>query len=126
MRCPAYYMAGRVAVAGGSAWVYHFSRVRPGEAAARMGAYHGTEIAYVFDQHEYWQPVDQVDPELTRQVMGYWLRFARAGDPNGPGAPVWPVYGVDSPGVLELGDSIRSVAPPDADLCRWLGPEAGS
>jgi carboxylesterase type B len=36
-------------------------------------------------------------------VQGYWLNFARTGDPNGPGLPEWPRYEPASDLVMELG-----------------------
>jgi hypothetical protein len=38
-------------------------------------------------------------------VSGYWVNFASAGDPNGPGLPHWPAYRADVPAVMELGGS---------------------
>jgi para-nitrobenzyl esterase len=122
MACPSRYLAERVTAAGGRAWVYWFSRQRPGPGGERLGAYHGTEIGYVFDQHEYWQAVDARDRELTRAVMDYWVAFARSGDPNFSDRPGWPMYRAARPEVLELGDEIRVIPPPDQDLCLWLGP----
>ena len=122
MLCPSAYMAERISAAGGRAWVYYFSRQRPGPGGERLGAYHGTEIGYVFDRHEYWQTTDAVDRALTGRVMDYWVQFARTGDPNLPGAPPWPLYRAAQPTVLELGDTVSAVPQPDADLCLWLGP----
>jgi para-nitrobenzyl esterase len=122
MNCPARHVAAHVNALGGEAWVYYFTRQRPGAEMKGLGAYHGTEIGYVFDQHEVWQPVDEVDKKLTRTVMDYWVQFARTGNPNLPGRPHWPRYTAADPRLLELGVEVRAIPAPDADLCLWLGP----
>ena len=91
--------------------------------AANLGAYHGTEIGYVFNEHEVWQPTDEVDERLTDIVMDYWVQFARTGNPNLPGRPEWPRYTAAEPRVMELGDDVRVIPPHDADFCLWLGPQ---
>jgi para-nitrobenzyl esterase len=40
---------------------------------------------------------DAGDRELSDQMMGYWINFARSGDPNGPGLPKWRAYDADQP-----------------------------
>ena len=76
-----------------------------------LGAYHGTEIPYVFDMHDDWLPSEDVDHDLTAAVMDYWVQFARVGNPNLPNHPQWPVYDRQNPMLMELGDTIA------ADLC---------
>jgi para-nitrobenzyl esterase len=123
MRCPARRVAARINATGGHAWIYYFTRQRAGPGGEKLGAYHGTEIPYVFGTHDDWLPVEAVDQRLTDAVMDYWVQFARSGDPNVSGLPNWPVYTAEEPAVLELGKEIRVIAPIDAALCLWLGPE---
>lgn len=123
MHCPVRYIASTVNAVGGNAWVYYFTRQRPGEAMKSLGAYHGTEIGYVFDQHEVWQPTNEVDDQLTEIVMDYWVQFAKTGNPNVAGRPEWPRYTVAEPKLMELGDHVGAISPPDADFCLWLGPQ---
>ena len=36
--------------------------------------------------------MEDEDIGLADQIAGYWARFARTGNPNGDGAPLWPGY----------------------------------
>jgi carboxylesterase type B len=55
-------------------YLYFFSRVPPGPAAARMGAYHSSEIAYVFhNTHPARTAMGRSGPPALRddvQVLG--------------------------------------------------------
>jgi len=44
---------------------------------------------------------------LSDAMLGYWTRFAKAGDPNG-GAVAWPKYDVAGDASLELGTPIAA------------------
>jgi para-nitrobenzyl esterase len=129
MVCPSLALAEAVARGGGRSWVYYFTRQRPGEKAADMGAYHGAELPYLFDSHDAWLPTAPADRVLTRKLMGYWARFARTGDPNpAPGAvgsagtvPLWPAYRGGGADVLRLDMDLRPVHHPDWPLCAVLG-----
>jgi para-nitrobenzyl esterase len=122
MLCPARYFASKVNERGGRGWVYYFTRQRPGPGGEKLGAYHGTEIPYVFDMHDPWLPTEESDRELTKAVMDYWVQFARSGDPNLPGRPEWPAYRGENPMVMDLGDNIAAMQAPDDKLCELLGP----
>src|SRR5260370_15393670 len=67
-------------------YLYFFSRVPPGPAAARMRAYHSAEIAYVFhNTHRLGRPWEDTDHQLSDVMSSYWVNFATTGDPNGKG-----------------------------------------
>jgi para-nitrobenzyl esterase len=121
--CPSRYFASRVSELGGRSWVYYFTRQRPGPGGEKMGAYHGTEIPYVFDMHDDWLPTEAVDHAVTEAVMDYWVQFARTGDPNLPGRPEWPLYAAKNQVVMEIGDNIAAVEASDTTLCKLFDPE---
>ena len=68
-----------------------------------LGAYHASEIQYLFPR-----PVSQLDPDqeqLSLDMQKYWTNFAKAGNPNGAGLPTWPAY-------TSATDEAQSLVPP--------------
>jgi para-nitrobenzyl esterase len=95
---------------GKRAFLYRFSRIRPDPFCQNfILAFHGSEQPYVFRtldgvELEY----DEVDLELSKVMSAYWVRFAKTGNPNGPGLPVWPAYSGGSDQYMDLGDEIAA------------------
>lgn len=99
---------------GRKVFLYQFDRVPPYPAGSRyagLGATHGMEMPYIFGhldrQAASWTAADQ---GLSAAMQSYWTNFAKTGDPNGPGLPVWPAYAGTKPVVLYL-DSEIAAAP---------------
>lgn len=122
MACPAYLMADTARTSGHAAFVYRFARIRPGPGGRALGAYHGAEVPYVFDTHDYWLTADSSDATLTAEMIGYWSRFARAGDPNAGDFRAWPRWDGDAARVLLLDAANKAISAPDWDVCRRLRP----
>lgn len=77
-------------------WRFHFARVHPSGAAAKMGAYHGTDLFYVFHNLDpfmkYGPLVTADDVALSDAVIAQFARFAAGGDPNLAPLPAWPAF----------------------------------
>jgi para-nitrobenzyl esterase len=65
-----------------------------------LGSAHTSDVPYVW-QTETNAPFTPAQRKLSRLMIGYWSRFARAGDPNAPALPTWPLY--DATRQLRLG-----------------------
>ena len=94
------------------AFLYYFDRVPPGPDSGRYGAFHASEIAYVFENLLPPRPWEDTDRKLSEAVSSYWVNFATTGNPNGKGLPAWPVYDEKKDLALGLGDEIVPVPVP--------------
>lgn len=98
-------------------YTYFFGHPIPWPAHPEFGAFHSSEIPYIFQTLKLldrpWQPPDF---KLSEMMASYWTNFARKGDPNGPGLPPWPIYNPDSHTTMELGDHAGSM--PEAESAR--------
>ncbi len=80
------FIGNRFAKANG-AFVYFFDLDAPGD---RSGAFHSCDLRYVFETLSgSWRPYGARDREAAAQLASYLANFARCGDPNGAGLPVW-------------------------------------
>lgn len=90
---PSRHAAECMARDGMPVYVYRFSYVSTTDPArAAMGAYHGSEIAFVFGSSLLDFAGSGVKV-LSTAIMNYWARFAAIGDPNGGEEPPWPAFG---------------------------------
>jgi para-nitrobenzyl esterase len=90
------------------AFLYQFTHVPPGPEARTRGAYHASEIQYVFANLR--NPAfaySGADHTLADAMSSYWVNFAKTGDPNGTGLPSWTAYNTSAESYLELGSPIQ-------------------
>ncbi|HEV2397145.1 MAG TPA: carboxylesterase family protein [Candidatus Sulfotelmatobacter sp.] len=96
---PARFAASTFAADGSPAYLYRFSYVQSAmRERFKDGAPHGGEIAFVFGTlgtPGFGPPPPPPTPQdqaVSRMAQTYWANFAKNGDPNGAGLPVWPRY----------------------------------
>ena len=74
-----------------------------------LRAFHTAELPVVFGnlQIVLGSPYNPSTVELafSQQMMGYWSRLAKNGDPNGSGAVQWPRYDASTDATLQLDDT---------------------
>jgi len=80
---------------------YIFAHTLENDPALKSrGAAHSIEQAFLFPQGKY-EPLD-ADHSVQRQMVGYWSRIARTGNPNGGREPEWPAVLQDNDLCLEI------------------------
>jgi len=95
------------------AYVYHFDRRPPGRNSAYYGAWHSSELYYVFGTLDSTdRPWQAADRHLSDVMTSCWASFAARGDPNFPGLPEWPAYDAQRDVLMELGDHIGPIPAP--------------
>jgi para-nitrobenzyl esterase len=91
----------------GRLYTYFFDRPTPWPAHPEFGAFHTSEVPYIFETLKLldrpWKPVDF---KLSDMMAFYWSNFAKTGDPNGSGLPRWPSYDPASHNTMELGEQV--------------------
>ncbi len=95
-------------------FLYYFSRVPPDPVGKKLGAYHASEIRYVFDNLQNVQAED-IDREIARMMSTYWVNFATKGDPNGRSLLKWPPYLEKTDVAMRFGDHMETTQVPNKE-----------
>jgi para-nitrobenzyl esterase len=98
---------------GKQAWLFFFAQNPPAPAGQPpFPAAHASELPYVFNNLGkaplFPDPSDPTlaaasapDKKVADQMSSYWVNFARSGNPNGSGLPMWQEH--------KVGDSDRAI-----------------
>jgi len=110
------YFARHHAKNGQSTFVYFFSRILDNHQDELPGAAHGAEMRYAFKTlnsitrlnggvGDYGNRPNDADERYSEMVSGYWVQFAKTGNPNGEGLPGWPAITPENDLLLEFGQT---------------------
>lgn len=90
---------------------------------SRFGAGHGSEVSFVFNTlNARWGAAAEPTPEekdLAKIMNTYWTNFAKTGNPNGSGLPVWPQYNTQKDEILDIELDGKPVSKPDTRKARF-------
>jgi para-nitrobenzyl esterase len=108
---------------GDAAYIFQFGYVpAPMRERARFGAGHGSDVAFVFNNLDGRRRAPETTPEdekLAQIMNSYWANFAKTGNPNGKGLPLWPGYDTKKEMILDIeldGDAVGKPDPRKAKL----------
>jgi para-nitrobenzyl esterase len=99
------WAAERAKTAKTKAFTYYWTHTLPGPDSARYGAFHSSEVPYVFDSlNKADRPWTAEDHKIAGTLDSYWVNFINNGDPNGKGLAHWPAFAEQNPLTMELGN----------------------
>ena len=84
-------------------YTYLFTHQQPGATKEKYGAFHSSELPYVFDNLKQsprpWTPEDK---KIERIMSDYWTNFITTGNPNSKGLPEWPAFSKSPAQTMDL------------------------
>lgn len=103
-------------------FMYYFKRKVPENAAASAySAFHTAEAPYAYGNLQYVKrPFTIADTQLSETMLAYWVNFAKTGNPNGNGLPLWPGFSAKENKVILLDSTISSGIHPGKEGVEYI------
>jgi para-nitrobenzyl esterase len=105
---PCRYVARTMQQAKNPVYLYHFAHPTPGPMGKLLGAHHGAEIVFAFDNLQLAPKYSPADAHIRDAMIGYWVQFAATGNPNKSGLPEWPGFDATTDRCLVVKESIET------------------
>ena len=106
----------RAKTAKTKAFTYYWNHAEPGPDEKRYGAFHTSEVPYVFNTlDKSRRPWTADDHKIAETLGSHWQNFAANGDPNGKGLASWPAFRGEAEQTMELGNSFRPIPVADRE-----------
>ncbi len=99
--CPTRRAARAIASHGTATYLYHFTHAINFSVMGDLGAFHASELGFVFGESQFGSLTDEERP-LSEATMSYWGQLAATGDPNSGATPSWTPYATSTDSHLEL------------------------
>jgi para-nitrobenzyl esterase len=120
--CPSRVAAGQLAP-NAPTYAYEFSDQNapelflpapPADSSFKFLAAHASELQFIWNMNlpsssPPAMALTADEQALSATMVKYWTQFAKAGDPNSPGSPTWPVYTAADDSILTLDTPAASV-----------------
>ena len=85
------------------------------------GSPHGQEVVYVFEHLDAKNPqTTKTDLDISDAMATYWTNFAKYGNPNGKGVPLWPAFSDANPKVMYFSQTPHTGPVPSAKSLKVL------
>jgi len=109
MTCPARRIARAVSAAGSPVFRYYYEHIATYGATVLLGAYHASELSYVFDSFAAmaYLPTPS-EQSLSDAMQDRWGRFAANATPNDATLSAWPTYTSSSEQWLAIDVTIKA------------------
>jgi para-nitrobenzyl esterase len=115
----------KAAQKGAPAYLYWFTWQTP-VLDGRPHAFHCAELPFVFNNAERCETMTGGGPqaiELAHKMSDAWVRFARTGNPNGPGLPNWPAFNPERQPTMIFDNRCETQYGPDANEQGAIAPK---